>query len=229
MLGVAGALAALMLTADVDAFGAARVTGGSDTSSPLVIRPSGDPQTSQRDLYQENTVAFVQRMPKTKTVNRIWLGDLGLADSCTNGTSVQLFVREHPTGDINTSTQITYSHAGGRDLKSPIPATPGKVSWSIPTTTFEEGKGYSFQIFYPTDCRYVKQVTWAHEEAVNPGPARCTDGPRVDTNGGYPAQQRMWHAAGSADASAPCASNTPSNPAFFDPSMPTGWLVTRTG
>lgn len=107
-----------------------------DTNSSLSIEPSGKSESIVRPLSSgwDSTVGFIQRMPRTRQVSRITLGDFSLADSCTNGTSVQLFVDEHPTGDIDTRNQIAYSQTpGGADAKSPIPTTPGRVSLAYPS------------------------------------------------------------------------------------------------
>jgi hypothetical protein len=50
------------------------VTGDDDRTSPLVIEPSGTGTVHDA----QNMVMFIQKMPVTKTVNRVTLGDIGL-------------------------------------------------------------------------------------------------------------------------------------------------------
>jgi hypothetical protein len=166
-------------------------------------------------------VKFIQRMPVTKVVNQVTIGDIGQATGCTTPTRTRLYVREHvgdPVmgGDFYTSQQITYSNG-----YVALPSSPGKVTYTIPPTTFRAGRGYSFVIsenYSSTDCNVGRQTTWAHNDPqVNAGPALCT---------GAPKHKRMWHVGGLDDANAFCVTRPPGS-RTFDPSMPTGWLVSR--
>ena len=67
--------------------GATTVTGADDRSSPLVIQPSGAGQVDQTYYV----LLFIQKMPVTKTVNRITLGDIGVGPDCV-GTGLRLYV-----------------------------------------------------------------------------------------------------------------------------------------
>jgi len=178
-----------------------------------------DPLTVDLDLSAgSGTVAFVGRMPVTKTVSRVTLGDLASAASCTTPASSRLFVREHPTGDLATYNQITYSAA-----YQTLPPTPGRVSWTIPATTLRKGRGYSFWLS-STGCRWGRLTTWAHNQpTVDGGSLTCTQGPPA-SSAGWQIDRRMWHVAGQSDRVPACASGT----AWwsFGSTMPGGWLMT---
>lgn len=160
-------------------------------------------------------------MPVTKVVDQIVIGDIGQAASCTTPSRTRLYVREHIGdsalgGDFYTSQQIAYS-----DGHVALPSTPAKVTYTIPPTTFREGRGYSFSIsanYTSSDCKDGRQATWAHNQSqINAGPAVCT---------GAPTDKRMWHTGGLDDANAFCVTRPPGSRTFA-PDMPTGWLVSR--
>jgi len=167
------------------------------------------------------TVKFIQRMPVTKVVDEITVGDIGQAASCTTPSRTRLYIREHVGeddlgGDYYSSQQIVYS-TGYVSLTN----TPAPVTYAIPPTTFRKGRGYSFVLsanYSSTDCKAGRQTTWAHNEPkINAGPALCT---------GAPTDKRMWHVGGLDDANAFCVTRPPGSRTFA-PDMPTGWLVSR--
>ena len=105
------AVAAMALLSIVPTAGAATtVSGDLDTNAPLVIDPAGtpvDPVTNTVDLAGTRTVAFISRMPVTKAVSQITVGDLASATSCTSTpASIRLYVREHPTGELASSSGV---------------------------------------------------------------------------------------------------------------------------
>lgn len=72
------------------------VSGDRDTNAPLVIDPSvgaSGARTFARPVA--GSFAFIQRMPVTKRVTRVTLGDLG-RDPASCDTELRLYVREHP-------------------------------------------------------------------------------------------------------------------------------------
>lgn len=103
-------------------------------------------------MFGSVTVGFIQRMPVTKAVNRVTVGDLGQAASCSAPTRTQLFVREHVGdpdlgGSLDSSVQVAYSPS-----YVALPASPGRVSYDIPAT----GRGYSFLVvanYSANDCK----------------------------------------------------------------------------
>ena len=211
--------------------GAARasttVSGGTDPHVPLEIRPDTDPRVSELDLGGGDVdPAFIQRMPATKTVTKVTLGDFARADGCRADARVRLYVREHPTGDLRASEEVARSRT-----VAAIGVASGRVSWEIPATTFAAGRGYSFRLAWEAfDCRYLKQTTWAHNLGqVNAGPERCGyDEPPVGATRGGRRWQRMWHAPGADDSVAGCVVKHWSSRPPFEPSMPPGWLATHT-
>lgn len=202
------------------------VSGDRDSNAPLVLDPSADPTDpfTKEFALTSATVKFIQRMPVTKVVDEITIGDIGQAASCTTPSRTRVFVREHPGAtasepDLGSnfydSQQIVYS------TYVSLPSTPSKVTYAIPATTFRKGRGYSFMIagnYSSTDCTVARQTTWAHNgQQINAGSSLCT---------GAPTDKRMWHSAGADDASPACV--TRGEPyRTFKPDMPAGWLVSR--
>jgi hypothetical protein len=145
----AGMLCAVVLTlvgvGGVSPVGAATtVTGAQEIDAPLFIDPSSDPtdaSTSEVSITSARPVAFVQRMPVTKTVSRITLGDLASGLSCASPAALRLHVYEHRAGEIGNATQIAYTTAFEN-----APATPSKITWTVPPTTLKRGLGYSFRV-----------------------------------------------------------------------------------
>jgi hypothetical protein len=218
----------LWLVSISSAVATTEVSGDRDANAPLIIDPETaptDPLTREISLNGGPSVMFIQKMPVTKIVNEITIGDIGQAAGCTTPTRTRLFVREHP-GDPNddpdlgsdfyASQQIIYS----TDYVA-LPSAPSKVTYAIPPTTFRKGRGYSFLIsasYSSTDCKLGRHTTWAHNGAqINAGPATCV---------GAPASKRMWHASGADDADPACVTR-PEPYRTFKPTMPQGWLVSR--
>ncbi|MDP8909202.1 MAG: DUF6531 domain-containing protein [Chloroflexota bacterium] len=202
------------------------VLGATVSDAPLSIDAStggAGSAVSEIDMATGPRVAFIERMPVTKRVTRVRLGKFASAASCTTPATVRVFVREHPTGSQNNSTQIAYSP----ELVS-IGSTPQDVSWSIPLTTFERGRGYSFSLSGDgSSCRNVAQTSWARQQSdggVSPGTQTCDSGPII--TGSLGMMRRMWHEFGASDRDPNCA-NTTLNGAAFGSDMPTGWLVVK--
>lgn len=200
---------------------ATTVTGDRDTSAPLEITPSSDPLVADVNL-QGREVAFIQRMPVTKIVERITLGDLARADRCTGNVSVELEIWEHPAGNLTGE--------GGELVTAPqlvtFDAELAKRTWTIPPTALRAGRGYSFRLTaHPVPCGYAKQRTWAHNAPqVNGGTVTCANEPLIGENGAANRRWRMWHAQGADDRHPSCVNSTSQE--HFHPSMPGGWLAT---
>ncbi|MGH2918842.1 MAG: RHS repeat-associated core domain-containing protein, partial [Solirubrobacteraceae bacterium] len=177
--------------------------------------------TLQFDTASGPSVGFIQRMPVTKRVVRVAVGRFAASSSCTTPARVQLFVREHPTGDDAVSSQVAYSPA-----YASIDQTPQDVSLSIPATTFVKGRGYSFSVLWAGGpCRQVSQTVWDRAPGdghVASGSGTCDLGPITSGSGGT--GRRMWHEFGLSDRDSQCATTT-LNGAAFGADMPTGWLV----
>jgi hypothetical protein len=218
------------------------VSGTRDPNAPLVIDPSSDPVGRGTDeLNVSRPVAFIQSMPSTKRVTRVTLGDISASSVCTSNSVVNLIVREHPTGDLmpGTSTQLAGAYPGTAKIvarsTAAVPATsnPRQLRWTIPTTTFQSGYGYSFALENYGGCGRVDLTSWAHNRSVvNPGPVRCelmTPGLEVydaPYGGNSPATWRMWHEVGHDDGQQGCLQHGWEDSELYKPDMPTGWLTT---
>jgi hypothetical protein len=187
------------------------VTGDDDRTSPLVIEPSGTGTVHDA----QNMVMFIQKMPVTKTVNRVTLGDIGLDPGCTyTGPVLKLFIRQHPTGQIGTETSSLYWEGNAlEEIAADTDLEPR--TWRTEPITFVKGRGYSFWVQGTINgCNSYKVRSWPHNHSqVNAGDERCD---RVVGN-----SFRMWHESGQNDA-VPCPYN--SVPENFDLGMPEGWL-----
>jgi hypothetical protein len=205
-----GALAvawACGLAADVPA--ATVVSGDRDTNAPLVIDPSTSPTGESTVQLAPGPVMFIERMPVTKRVDRVTLGDLSLPPGCANVTA-NAKISEHQTRDMNTSSAQFYSLSSVS-----LPASPSKLTWTFSPVTMRKGYGYSFSVSL-SGCPQYRQTTWAHNQSqVDPGLLRCTQGPNVN---------RMWHEAGQEDGQSGCVDPSPST-RKFNSIMPSGWLV----
>ncbi len=202
------------------AFAETTVNGHRDSNAPLVIDPTSDPTDPLLADLPTNpspTVVFIQRMPVTKVISQITLGDIGQWSGCAPPTTTRIYVREHPAGgdlgsELNDSQQIVYS-----PTTNAMPVTPGPITYTIPPTTFHKGRGYSINLS-ATNCSHVRMTTWEHNDpAVNGGPDPCTESPT---------SKRIWHVNGLDDAIWECVNRLP-GARNFDPSMPTGWLASR--
>lgn len=204
------------------------VSGDRDTSPPLVIEPDADPVTIERSQLTDERLMFIQSMPVTKRIREVTIGDIALAESCTAGANVKLFVREHINGDLDPKPATLVSSTAA----VPLTTTPQRVTWTIPPTTFRAGRGYSFSMFdwSSTGCKRTKTVMWESGAAtVNAGPSLCTMAParkRADGTMTDARSRRMWHVQGMDDRQPDCINKTTST-SYFDPSMPGGWLVTH--
>ncbi len=197
-----------------NASAATTVFGADGPSGPLVIQPEG----LERVEGNYGKLFFIQRMPATKVVNRITLGDIALSSSCTKtGPILRLAVAEHVAGSMGTETSSATWE--GNALES-IPADHEfkPRTWRTEPITFVKGRAYSFWVNGTSSpCVSFDVRSWPHNEMqVNAGINRCD---RV-RSGDY----RMWHEAGQPDAVlCPERDGLPEN---FDPSMPEGWLLT---
>jgi hypothetical protein len=158
---------------------------------------------------------FVQRMPVTKVVNEITIGDLALGPGCSVGTA-NAKIEEYENREIGGSGGVFYSSS-----PQPLTSTPSKITWAFSPLTFRKDRGYAIRVSMIGGCSSFNQTTWAHNEPrVNPGQLRCAKGPQ-----GW---RRMWHEMGTDDRLAGCV-DPPPGQGIFDPSMPTGWLISQIG
>jgi hypothetical protein len=193
---------------------ATTVTGDEDTNAPLVIDPSTDAQTATTG---NGTVLWVQRMPVSKTIDSVTLGDFGQPQDCSDETSASLTVWHWPTMFSSDATTI----ANGAQ-PALVAQTMGELTWAIPPTTLVKGYTYSFSITL-SGCSQVRQTTWSHDGPVEGGNDQCAEAPELGQfhNQAPYGPQRVWHVYGHDDGGA-CV------PPYIEPvesDMPTGWLV----
>lgn len=208
----AGVLAALIFAPVVGA--ETVVSGNRDSNAPLIIDPSSDPDDPlvTGNPSSSQLVMFVQRMPVTKVVNRVTVGDLALGPGCSSGNA-NAKIEEYDNREIGGAGDIYYSTGA-----KPISTTPSKLTWDFAPIVFRKDRGYGVRVSVP-GCPSLTQTTWAHNEAqVNPGQVSCAKGPQP--------WRRMWHESGQDDRAAGCV-DRPAGQGSFDPSMPTGWLVSQ--
>lgn len=201
------------------------VSGERDTNAPLVIDPSSDPTdpltTSLSYMPGLPQLIRIQRMPVTKTIQQVTIGDLSRGDTCTSNPKLQLYVHEFASGNFMQGNQLSYS-----TVHPEVGPQPSKITWTLPPTTLRAGRAYSFRVQYrdePPGCTDLNQTTWAHNEPqVEGGPVACNGSLQfaADSSGYGP---RFWHVHGQADEPAGTLCDT----SDFDPVLPTGWLVVR--
>lgn len=197
------------------------VSGQIDTTSPLVIDPSTSPTDAITAAIPTpaTRLAFIESMPVTKVVDEVTLGNIGQAAGCSAPTKVSLLIQQHSTNDLTAAQNV-----GGSGYVN-VPSSPGKVEFPLMTpVVFHDGYGYSFQVSTYDGCEKVVETTWAHNGATVNGGPQCT----IGLPGSQPAAsvyKRFGHELGKSDLPAGCI-----NPSFnwqFDPSLPSGWIVTN--
>lgn len=194
------------------------VGGAHQASEPLVIAPQSGAITGNHFTYYDQKLGVIQRMPSTKAIDSVTLGDIGQSPGCPQAanTGFSLSIRESATGHYAGSTVVASSSA------QVLPMDPGKVTWSVPETTLTAGRTYWFDVTSGTNgcAGSYQQRTWDTEQpagGLEGGPGPCE--PITSTYGGN--YYRVWHTTGADDWT--CTS--PGPPSSFDPSLPTGWLL----
>lgn len=206
------ALILLALVAPSSALAATTVTGAASPGGPLVIEPDVGP----RNDSNYGKLFFIQKMPATKTINRVTLGDIALSSSCTaTGPVLSLRISEHPTGAMGTETPAT-SWEGKALEQIPADYEFKRRTWRTEPITLVKGRGYSFNVTgTQSGCTSFEVRSWAHNlQKVNAGSSRCD---RVMSSA-----WRMWHDTNANDA-VTCGQYN-SLPQDFHSSMPRGWL-----
>lgn len=201
--------------------------GEVDTAGPLVMDTSNadDPQT--HDLYAVSSpiVLFIQRMPVTKTITAVTLGDLGQGStSCSGSPTILVRIREITSKVLPNGTEIAASQS------QPLPATPSRITWPLNTPlTLKQGHAYAFTIGV-TGCTYVRQTTWRHNSSLlEPAPREIgVPACQVAQSGSNDVRpvNRQWHDYGNSDffGTGRCVNyGTPTA------DMPSGWLAVGQG
>lgn len=192
------------------------MAGNLDTAGALIIDPSNDPQVHGESAKYGIDLATIDRMPVTKRVTKVTLGDLGERADCQGyQPSVMLSVTESRTQRLDDATIVATSVN-----EEILPPGPGKVTWDIPATTFYAGRSYTFQISNQAGgCGSAFSIrTWAHNmPTVNGGPGPC-DYFDASNQQSY---NRVWHESGQDDWTC----TIPPRSSNFDSTLPSGWLL----
>ena len=224
------AVVAVLLFHASSAGAVTEVSGHLDTNAPLEIAPADDPLVADLDVAGSRPVAFIQKMPVTKKIQKVTIGDLGRADRCTTDPRVSLSIREHASGVLDAVDGTSSNGVGSSQTYLPLDASLTKRTWTLTTpAVLRKDRSYSFHLtWHSSYCGYVKQRTWAHHQPqVNAGSATCAAEPLIGEAGTAGVRRRMWHLQGLDDRNPFCAT-TPSSEEAFHPSMPGGWLATHT-
>jgi hypothetical protein len=199
--------------------------GEVDTAGPLVMDTSNadDPLTLDLNTIGGAAVVMIQRMPVTKTITDVTLGDFAIPSSCATATTLKLVVRSNGQTGFGGGIQLTYStNAPG------LSTTPSRVGWHLhDVVTLLAGKAYTFAV-EATGCTTVLQTTWAHNSPkLEAAPAdvlgtnKCQTSVPWSAAAGLAGPMRMWHSFGENDRTTLCANWPPSG---WSADMPTGWL-----
>jgi hypothetical protein len=197
--------------------------GEVDSDGPLVIEPAAndDPQTLPVTNVNA-TVYFIERMPQTKWVTSITLGDFGQGDCSSSSPTARLYAYSRDNNDFNgASAQLSY----GPEV--PLPATPGRLKFTFDWTSAGNGalllrkdKAYAFSIQI-SGCSSFQQTTWAPLEEKMETPARnCISALPFGPNGGLSAKMQ-WHDALTTQPDPACVSSGLNYWSY----EPDGWLV----
>jgi hypothetical protein len=197
--------------------------GEVDSDGPLIIDPSSsdDPVTLPVYAYAGQSY-FIERMPQTKSVTGITIGDFGQDQCSSSSPTARLYVYSRGNNDLNgPSAEIAYSN------EIPLPATPGRLSFSFEwlqaggsTLLMSKDKAYSFQVGV-SGCSSFKQTTWAPLESKMETPNRTCITPMPFGQYGDISAKMAWHDA----------TTTSPDPACMNfllglwPQEPDGWLV----
>jgi hypothetical protein len=192
-----------------------RVSGTDDSNSPLVIAPSGDPDVG--GLPTRSPMASIQRMPVTKAVDEVTLGDLSEPASCTTQYELRVSAYAPGVGWGDADQQASFGSVG----KQSLPTSLGKVSFPVADGLFRKGWGYAFTLLSDDNgCAGSQLRTWQHTGLLNGGDNPCQIIDPVAYGDDYYIDMRMWHYTGISDA-VNCPFLPPNN---FEQSMPGGWL-----
>lgn len=205
------------------AWGVVNFQGEVDTIGPLVIEPSSsdDPQTYTRG---SGWVYLIQRMPVTKTVTKLTLGDFARGGSCSSSSpTVGAALFELPSGDFwGQQDRLADSVA-----KAPIPQTPGRLTWTLVSNSvpggairLRAGHTYAVQLVGLDGCSSVAQTTWAARDAKLEAPDKTCASSLPYGPSGIVAR-RQWR-DGVTQYDLTCLNTYTSQ----WPNYPTGWLMT---
>lgn len=184
-----------------------------ENSGDLEVRPTENPQTGS--FASGGTAWVIARMPSTKTITQVTLGDFGKASGCSSTTTATLSVAQ-----LGGPYPVNYSQIGHGTAT--IPTEPGRVTWNLSSPTsgrlgLLKDKSYRFTVTKDSGCD-LRRTTWQHDAStIDGGPQVCNHGPETTTNSFL--SDRIWHTSGQAETSC--------NVIDMNPSLGSGWYATR--
>lgn len=181
--------------------------GWAETNTNLAIRPDADPL----EMNLGNGPAMFVKMPVTKEIANVTMGNFRSASTCPVPAYVELRIEEHTGGDPYSAPTSTVVSTAAPALTT----TPDTVTWAIPTTKLQEGHDYAFKVVARGDlgCVSVKKTTWAHDDPVVWG--GTTPCAQSSADLGW---WRSWHTTSISTDNGCGAAN-------FSDDMPSGWLA----
>lgn len=200
--------------------------GSVDTVGDLSIIPTADDDPQTLSVSTTNPwVYLIQRMPSTKTITDVSLGDFQ-TDSCTQQSpTVGLRIYDLDNG---FDAPVQYAESRG-DV--PLPSAPTQLHWlvqdrsavPVPRVILKAGHAYGFSLVI-NGCTSIRQTTWAPRvQAIEAPRQSCTMslpfGP-YSTSGSLRMQWR--------DASTSYGSSCINTRTYEWPSYPDGWLASVT-
>ncbi|MBJ7518338.1 MAG: DNRLRE domain-containing protein [Solirubrobacteraceae bacterium] len=179
----------------------------------LTVTPTEDPETASFATTAGSHVAWVvARMPATKVIDQVTLGNFGKASGCSSATTASLTVGVLEGSGYGYYTQIALAAA------AEIPGTAAPVTWDLSTqVTLEKDKAYRFLVHPQTGCN-LERTTWAQPSVIDGGARQCAPGPERSTTTYF--GSRIWHNQGTAE--------TDCNVIDMPASLASGWYSTRT-
>lgn len=201
--------------------GSAAGTTVVDRTDALIIDPGSEPGDQHKWRVSEAPfAAYIKSMQATKTVQSVTLGNYSQLAGCAGEpTHLRLDVREHANA-LNPDESVAITDSLGP--APAVPELPGRITWTIPPTTFHAGRGYSFVVIRDrsAQCAEIQQMTWPRGQ-VDGGLDPCAGGPviaRPQSNGGTSLARRMWAGSGNVPG---CDDRSENNGSMG------GWVVSR--
>jgi hypothetical protein len=211
----------LALALPKDASAGVTFSGQLSSAGPLIIAPHDDAQTVT--IEGSAPVFLIQRMPVSKTIGTVTLGDFGRGSCSSSDPRVRLFISDRPTHDLTGSaTQVAYTN------EVPLPATPRRLVWTFEwvsgggSLVLQEDHTYNFELSL-SGCSSFKQTTWAPADPRLETPAAtCISGLPFQTATSGP--RRQWHDESTTPDSV-CVNHPVEWAEDWWPFEPDGWLV----
>ena len=212
---VAALLATLFFACSATPAWAVADGGWAETNTDLTIFPDADPV--ETGMTNGEPLKLV-KMPVTKRVNRVTLGDFRYDPTrCTGLQPVRLRIEYHDDGDPSGVPETTMFSG----TTANVTGFNQKLVWDIPTTTFLEGRSYVFKVeTVGGTCSFsrLRRTTWASSGPVYGGTAECAQS----------ATEFTWYRAAhklGLDTNPELDTNDGCGAYNFEETMPAGWLV----